>query len=490
MKQAFRKFSKSAVSLLLLKRNEGNRLTHVSGVEAVIDDDGYITTPVGSFKGSSELGLAFFIIAHGDLVDYSSFVTRCRNDLETLPDYDSCKTEMENDVRVSKHLDKVVSVLGRGANHDAEFFIGHFLDILLSHSKGIRWDEKAFDEVYEDFEHFFYSDYVQYTAFAAIWGFHKWPEIDTSETKTGLMKHGAVISRRRTEPEDPIQLTKRVRILPTMKSSIHEYSYTQGGFLPPTGGNWDFPYILEFSGSARKKFKVSKKRRVVPAHQLIHSEISRVIGAARLFKKGDIQFAVLGHITHDWFRKLGRFGLPSPQRITSYLTYDINSKEEKELRKFCNWFAGIRGNESLELAMDRFNLSYERKRFKDSLIDQIVAFEALLIQIDDNYIRRTLSRRTANLIGESDMERQSVYDDMYEAYYIRSKIVHGDRKDEIASILKSKDKQLVWYVYDIQELLRRTIRKFAHLVKEGQSKTDIISNHDMKVPGRPKRRIL
>ena len=258
--------------------------------------------------------------------------------------------------------------------------------------------------------------------------------------------------------------------------------------MPPLLGTWDFPYILEHSGNARKNFGRSKKRRVVPAHQLIHTELSRVIGAVRLFKKGDIQFAVLGHITHGWFRKLGRFGLPSPQHIASYLTYDLTSKEEKELRKICKRLAGIRGNESLELAMDRFNLSYERKRFKDSLIDQIVAFEALLIESDDNFIRKTLSRRTANLIGKSDTERQSVYDDMYEAYYIRSKIVHGDRNDEIAAILESKCKQLVWYVYDIQELLRRAIRKFAHLVKEGQFKTDIISNHDTKVPGRPKRR--
>ena len=79
-----------------------------------------------------------------------------------------------------------------------------------------------------------------------------------------------------------------------------------------------------------------------------------------------------------------------------------------------------------------------------------------------------------------------VYDEMYDAYYIRSKIVHGDRNKEIISILESK-KKLIWYVYDIQELLRQSIRKYAQLVNEDQSKTDIINGHNHRIPERLKK---
>ncbi len=480
-------FSKSAISTLLLKHRKGLTLNHISGAEAEIDDDGCVITPAGSYKRSDNVELNYFIITHGDLPDYLDFIKNYWDDLKNSSEFQLCKTEMEHDVKVSRHLGTIVGALGRAATHDAEFFVQQFLYQLLSHLKGIRWDEQSFSELYENLEHFFYTDYIQYTAFAAIWGFHRWSDANSSKWEAGISGSGAVIGKKRVEPTSPVKLTKRATIIPAEASSIHKYFFVEGGFRPPVLGHWDFPYILELFGSTRKYFRGSTRRKVIPAHQQLEEEISRILGAIRLFKMGDIQFKLLGHTTHDWFRRVGMVSMPSPNRPIIHTAYDINSDEEKELGKFCKWFTGMKQNDSLELAMNRFNLSYERNQFKDSLIDQMIAFEALLIQSEYRQIGKTLSRRVANLISDSVEGRQSVYDEIYDAYYIRSKIVHGDQNNEIRSILESKKKIHIWYVRDIQELLRMTIRKYGQLVKEGQSKIDIINNHDRRISGSPKR---
>ncbi|MHA1495401.1 MAG: hypothetical protein ACTSRQ_15455 [Candidatus Thorarchaeota archaeon] len=133
-------------------------------------------------------------------------------------------------------------------------------------------------------------------------------------------------------------------------------------------------------------------------------------------------------------------------------------------------------------------MSYERPQFKDTLIDLMIAFEALLVQREKKGIGATIARRVANLIADSDEERQNIFDEIHDAYYVRSKIVHGDQNKEVVGILESKGKPMIWFVKDVQEILRRMLREYVALVKKGQTKIEIIEANDRKVKGRPRRK--
>ena len=481
-------FCQCAVLILLSKHESEFPLIHLSGDRAAIDGNGRVIAPDSPPQGINDNGLLFFIFMHGNLPDYSNFISKNWDALEILAEYESCRKEMESDPKVSRHLNTAVWALDSGASHDVKFYAAQFLEELFLKSEGIQFVEQIFNDLYNDFEDFLYSDVVKYTTFVAIWGLHRWSVSDLPEPRGVIVQGHAVLTRRTRESFKPIHLTPRARIVPSGLSSIYKYISVQGGFTTAFPNVWDFPYILEFSGSVRKYFKGASKQSKPSSSQYLQHEIAKLIGALRLFKKGDIQYGILGSVTHGWLRQFGRRSLRTPPKPIIRNTYDITDEEERELVKFCKWFTNIKYNESLELAMNRFNISYERSEFKGSLIDQIIAFEALLIQEEYRGIGKTLSRRVANIIAESVKERQTIYDEIYDAYYIRSKIVHGDQNNEVTSILETKHKPMIWYISDIQELLRETIRVYSQLVKDGQSKIDIINSHDESVPGRVKKR--
>ncbi|MHA1389118.1 MAG: hypothetical protein ACTSR9_11855 [Candidatus Thorarchaeota archaeon] len=488
LKHALLDFCKCSIQILFMKQKSESSLHHISGTPAKVDEQGMIIDTECSFQRISDQNIIYFIMMHGDLPDFPEFIRECWNVLKVLPEYDTFRIEMEKDPEVARHLDYIVGALDRAASHDVEFFTKEFLEELLNQTKGIRFVDKCFNDVYTDFEDFLYHDTVPYTTFVAIWGFHQWQDSKSSVSNKGLVQGSAVLTRKRMDNLHPIQLTKRAKIVPTGLSSIHKHINIQGGFLSPESYTWDFSHILELSGTTRKKFKGSKKRKSDSSSQILENEILKLVGAMRLYKEGDVQYAHLGSVTRDWFRKFGKRSLKTPQRPMMWNTCDLSSTEEKDLKKFCKWFTTTKYIEPLELAMKRFNMSYERPQFKDTLIDLMIAFEALLVQREKKGIGATIARRVANLIADSDEERQNIFDEIHDAYYVRSKIVHGDQNKEVVGILESKGKPMIWFVKDVQEILRRMLREYVALVKKGQTKIEIIEANDRKVKGRPRRK--
>ena len=108
------------------------------------------------------------------------------------------------------------------------------------------------------------------------------------------------------------------------------------------------------------------------------------------------------------------------------------------------------------ITFDRFHSAYH-ERPEDALIDQIIAFESLLLD-DDKELGYKLSLRTAFLIGE---ERETIFNNMKEAYNLRSLIVHGKKDipyNKINDILPITE-----------EYLRRSIKIFISLLAKGKS---------------------
>ena len=112
---------------------------------------------------------------------------------------------------------------------------------------------------------------------------------------------------------------------------------------------------------------------------------------------------------------------------------------------------------SLTVALDRFHSSY----FLDSaarIIDHMIAFEALYLG-GQQELQYKLALRVAHLIGNDLSTRSEIYQDMRNAYKLRSKIIHGGSDmniDELSEIVPKTE-----------EYLRISIRKYLSLLAQG-----------------------
>ncbi len=82
------------------------------------------------------------------------------------------------------------------------------------------------------------------------------------------------------------------------------------------------------------------------------------------------------------------------------------------------------------IALERFNLAYEKKRFEDNIIDYVIAFEALFGTMQ-NHIEMEIGLKAGFLVGDSKEEITEIYKFMRDIYGLRSSIVHGKKKKKI-----------------------------------------------------------
>jgi hypothetical protein len=80
---------------------------------------------------------------------------------------------------------------------------------------------------------------------------------------------------------------------------------------------------------------------------------------------------------------------------------------------------------SFELALRRFNSTYDRNTDEDRLIDAWVAFEALFLEDTNNEATYRASMRVARLIGKTVDERVALVQRLKRSYDARSRVVHG-----------------------------------------------------------------
>lgn len=92
----------------------------------------------------------------------------------------------------------------------------------------------------------------------------------------------------------------------------------------------------------------------------------------------------------------------------------------------------------------------------DRLIFLVTALEALISQ-NENELNYRISHRTATLLGETELEKSTIFQSIKEYYNLRSKIVHGTPQEEVKFYE-------TWY---LQEIVRSLILKFISLYENG-----------------------
>ena len=120
------------------------------------------------------------------------------------------------------------------------------------------------------------------------------------------------------------------------------------------------------------------------------------------------------------------------------------------------------------VVFNRFNSAYHETA-EDTLIDQMIAFESLLLD-DDKELGYKLALRTAFLINRN---KEIVFNNMKKAYNLRSLIVHGKKQ-------VSND-ELIKFLPLTEGYLRQSITTFVTLMAKGNTITEIRNMLDTNI---------
>jgi hypothetical protein len=142
-----------------------------------------------------------------------------------------------------------------------------------------------------------------------------------------------------------------------------------------------------------------------------------------------------------------------------YMLYQADADQISELIRVVIDLRDREGPDNLNIPLRRFNSSYQGPP-EDKLIDHMIAFESLYLGYDQE-LKYRLALRVAVLLGRDEVERKTIFGKMRKAYKLRSDIVHGNR-------------QLEWHdleeiIYETEEYLRRSIRRFFSVLSKGYS---------------------
>jgi hypothetical protein len=121
--------------------------------------------------------------------------------------------------------------------------------------------------------------------------------------------------------------------------------------------------------------------------------------------------------------------------------------------------SAVQADSSLTIALRRIGDAGLRANPTDTLIDLMIAAEALFLSSsgkDRGELRFRLSLNAALLIEEPGLDRQAIRRFMRDAYDVRSQVVHGTQPNKVRS-LDGTSTTLPNMVQDLERLMRRAV---------------------------------
>lgn len=151
-----------------------------------------------------------------------------------------------------------------------------------------------------------------------------------------------------------------------------------------------------------------------------------IIALLRLFKDGDFhnplenfQVPFWGTVPRGIHYNLCDRYIPREGK------YILKREAAKDFTEFYKKSLRFGDDGKMFIALERFNLAYEKKRFEDNIIDYVIALEALFV--NSKRIGMEVGLKSGFLIEDSKEEITEIYKFMKGVYDLRSKIVHGDK---------------------------------------------------------------
>ena len=357
-----------------------------------------------------------------------------------IPEYENAIELMKKDRIISNHLDKLVGNSHGKSRVTAKSFLRNLLEVSLdTYLENNIFDKNLFDELYEDFESFFYND-------------------------TFAIAHKIIVGN--FESDEVIKIDDNLQIRPITKREKDFFSDSR--MMGMISRFHDLTHVIEhivyeekLIGDAESKTKRNTSNE--------YDVAEKVLSALRLFKKGKIMAGVFMTQTNSTIHNMGTSWSERGLRYPSHSsTYTLNDREISDFIKFWKLISDSRYHQSksVSIAIRRFNNAYDREKNEDEIIDYLIAFEALLFKSETQELSEKLSRRVARLLETNFNNRKRLSKTIKDFYNKRSRIVHG-----IETEITSE------YVDDIQEVLRKSIKKILEKILI-QHHEDIIDHLD------------
>jgi hypothetical protein len=181
----------------------------------------------------------------------------------------------------------------------------------------------------------------------------------------------------------------------------------------------------------------------------------------RLFKDGDFHNPLENFQVPFWANAgQGIHYNLCDRYISGDRNYILKSEEAEDFTEFYRKSLRFTGDDRrMFIALERFNLAYEKKRFVDNIIDYVIALEVLFGTMR-NRIGMEIELKSGFLVEDSKEKITEVYKFMRDLYGLRSTIVHGDEIKIPMKIGKEDYYSDYRLRSDIIEIFRKIIRSF------------------------------
>ncbi len=429
-----KEFVKSALSILKAKLVTGEPLPKAEFEEIIINEGGYtgLNTEVRD--------------------DLLQFAERHLLELESLPQYSRALESLMRSDLLERHIERVAARQGRQMQKsDIEHFVENslvkkFLFRLIGDTNSLEFDESRFDRLYAALEDSLTTEEIQYVLLAPLRNFE-------CTTERIQLSDGLEIRRLSKEELNGILKGNRFGLVPMFELLMIKFGVVCR-FNVPIDAQMDFT-------------------------QDVRERITLVITALRLWKAGAV--GIVAHfLLPESIWRTGAQGIISPT-APRFLVGTPYQLAESEVPGFLGLFRNLRESLTLakseqatlaKVAIRRFNASMEELEPEDRLIDEIIAFENLLLPERDELSLR-LAIRAANLLTNAVDDRRSIFAFFRKAYDVRSDIVHGIARPTTIKVDDTRSLSLGQLVEQLEDYLRRAILELDRR-QESKSKQQIL----------------
>ena len=292
-----------------------------------------------------------------------------------------------------------------------------FLFKYVRDNNGVQFNEALFDSMYRDYEHFNVTQKITFNAVCPLYNFN---------TDIDILQIDDLKIRKITENE-------------------YEKIYLDDVF----GSR---PDLAIGSGHRHVISTIYESDHHREVGNEIYEKILNLLTILRLFKQGNLQYGTIRNLPLSWTSGyspiIGGSRLPPRRGIQ----YNLTNEESDSVLMFFKKYNSSPEKTHLDIAIRRFNFTYDRTRNEDKIIDIIVGFESLFVEGKERPSDRGSYVGTAcsMLIGKNHKERKKIKKTLQKAFTIRNKIVHGSNY---------KTKELDKMIPILENLLRDVIRR-------------------------------
>jgi hypothetical protein len=375
------------------------------------------------------------------------------DEIHALSEYDECISSIREDPVIGPQVDTLVGTALGGHRVEANFMPDSILTVLATEKRGWSFDDARFDSLYEEHESSLFAESFTYAVVVPL------PGLQSNHLPISLDSDTVIDNM--TEDE----AVKAVRI----------------GLFQPLSG--DSPFITLGSEAALRAtvsipklfgelaWERSSMEEATALFARLQTTVERGILALRLSTSGQIVAPGYFYFSNDWPVRGGISTslLPSSPRLATFAkTYEIEGEQVNALSSAWREMAsaGVARHRELGIALRRFSDAGARDRDDDTLIDLMIAAEALFLPGETQELRFKLSLRAAFFVAaEMGLTKAEVFRHMNRAYDARSRIVHGDVVENL-TLVNGSVVPLQEFVRVTADHLRAALRKATRLASK------------------------